>query len=144
MEERIPVPDGATVRQPMLLMDGRSDVRDHQSGYRMADAASESDMDLAVLRDAARLARQNMIDRATNAWRTPTRDASPGDDPARARAIATQLQRERSPSSEDAEERERKYEERKARLSSAWKNPSGVTPAPERIIGVGPKSVVVE
>jgi hypothetical protein len=61
------IPDGGSVRRRLILMDGR--FADHRPGFRMGDAA-----DRQVVRDA----RQQMIKRAENAWRMPTRDMNPG------------------------------------------------------------------
>jgi hypothetical protein len=78
------IPDGASTRVPMLLMDGR----EQQPGYRASDAASGSDLSdfEAVLRDAqaaARRSRDAYVKRLTDAWRTPPwRPGAPARDAA--------------------------------------------------------------
>jgi hypothetical protein len=93
------VEDGREVRVPLMMCDSRprhwpgyatpltdAEVADrlafHQPGFRTADQASKSTnfVDLDAARDAARLARQEMIDRANSAWRTDARRKKPDDD----------------------------------------------------------------
>jgi hypothetical protein len=88
------IEDGHSVRVPMMIMDGNrvnlSDTVRFDGGQphfvRMADTASESTIedlesprDLDALRDAARAARDQWIERMCDAWRTPQRDAAAPD-----------------------------------------------------------------
>jgi hypothetical protein len=71
------VPDGGSVRRPMLLMDGRRfavafDAENHQPHYGRPTGAVH---DARIVRTAARAA---YLRRLTDAWRAPGRDANPG------------------------------------------------------------------
>jgi hypothetical protein len=83
VEERDEViEDGGVVRCPVVLMDSMQrrvafDAANHQPGYRFAAAAD------ATVRDARRHAldaRDAMIKRAENAWRSDARRKPPDDD----------------------------------------------------------------
>jgi hypothetical protein len=78
------VPPGGVVRVPVYLTDtmpiADADLRNHQPGYRMSDAASKSRnfRDLDTLRDAARRERSRWIAKMVDAWKTGPRDVAGG------------------------------------------------------------------
>jgi hypothetical protein len=94
------VEDGATLRTPMMVMDGRegrvflSDTVRFEDGQphflRAVDATSKSSnlADLDTARDAARAARDVWIADMSEAWRSPQRGADAVDARRKAAAIA--------------------------------------------------------
>jgi hypothetical protein len=124
--------DGQSVKVPLYLCDeavqraiAGVDLRDHQPGFRYATDAAR-----AVVRDA----RNEMIRRAENAWRTP-RDAAEPD-------AAVELLRRRVPAPHDdpsgamrghlepdaaAAAREKAWRARCVALENAWRSPIGRT-----------------
>ena len=125
--------DGESVRVPVYLMDATQravagvDLSDHQPGYlRVTDAAVRD------ARTAACDARDAMIKRATEAWRTAGRvqskqDADPTEpDPSAASAVEQELERWQGRDLADlgrAVEAKRRaiHREFSERLSSAWR-----------------------
>jgi hypothetical protein len=119
-EDDYEVRDGEAVRVPMYLCDslqraiaGVDLLADHQPGFRLT-----SDEERAVVNDA----RQEMIDRATSAWRTKRRrrrDDDEDDD--------DELDRRRRRRSDDAssiaDARRAAYETYCVKLRDAWKRP---------------------
>jgi hypothetical protein len=96
------IEDGHSVRVPMMIMDGNrvnlSDTVRFEDGQphfvRAVDAASEfsnfeevESRDLDALRDAARAARDQWIERMCDAWRTPPRGARDAAEPNAAEAL---------------------------------------------------------
>jgi hypothetical protein len=107
-EDDVPdiIPPGSTLRVPLRLHDARARrLTDHQPGYRVGDAAD---------RRAVRVARQDMIDRATSAWRTDARRKKPDDDD-------ENNNNDRRRGAADARTAARDAYVR--RLTSAWKTP---------------------
>ena len=78
------VPPGGVVRVPVYLTDtmpiADADLRNHQPGYRMSDAASKSRnfRDLDTLRDAARRERSRWIAKMVDAWKMGPREVAGG------------------------------------------------------------------
>jgi hypothetical protein len=125
------VRDGERVRCPMYLMDSMQrriafDAASHQPGYRSVDSATVRDA-----RRMARDAREEMIRRLTDAWRTPVRDAAEPD--ASERLLRRHLGNERpdeKPDDDAQARRDRQWAEYCDRVSNAWRSPGG-TAAPE-------------
>ena len=127
------VEDGRTVRTPMMLMDGRngrvflSDTvrfdENHQPHF--VRAADETDA-----RAAARDAREEMIDRATSAWRNPLdahrKAAATAQKQANMRFSATAENADPSRISDARDARavaNASYDAMCARLQDAWRTP---------------------
>src|SRR5262249_55824975 len=118
------VADGQSVKVRMDMMDSLQrrvfDAYGHQPHFaRMTDAQ-------ATMR---REARDAMIKRAENAWRTLSRDAAEPD-------AGTQLLHRHSRGTEEddnaAAAREKSYIAYKARLESAWRNPAAAAERNEK------------
>ena len=109
--------DGESVRVPLLLTD--SATRDHQPHFvRVTDAVVRD------ARTAAREARDQMIERATSAWRLPQRDAA--EPPA---AVMRRRTEPDEPSAADHQaRRDAIWNDYKTRLGNAWKtDPNAAT-----------------
>jgi hypothetical protein len=127
------VADGESVRVPVFLTDtvrfedgephfvratagADLDLADHQPGFRYATDAAR-----AAVRDA----RNEMIRRAENAWRTPARDAAEPDNGSSAERMRTYLQGAPAPHDDPAASlrghlQTERNEENQRRRDAAW------------------------
>jgi hypothetical protein len=97
------VPDGASVRAPMMVMDG---ARGWQPGY-----AQLTDAQVA----RKRAARDGYVQKLETAWRTPSRDAAEPDNSCPAAVMRRHLEPD-----EAAALREKSWRARNDELSRAW------------------------
>jgi len=133
--------DGESVVVPLHLMDATqravAGVDLHQPGYRRVTDAAVRDA-----RTAAREARDQMIERATSAWRLPQRDphkdaAEPdaGSPPGvmRAHLRGTDPDEPDEPDADDVQgRRDAIWNDYKTRLANAWKTDPRAATAIER------------
>jgi hypothetical protein len=114
--------------------DGDDDDDDDDDDDRRSDS-----------RDARTVARDAYVKSLSDAWRTPpARDAAQPD-------LSTPpddlMRRHTSDPADPAAAQARKdaaYRSYATALSSAWRNPPGVTPSQNAVVGPGPRSMVVE
>jgi hypothetical protein len=137
--ERLAVRDGRRLRDQGLHGDADVDLSLHQPGFRVADQAT---------RDKVRLAREEMVDRATSGWRLDKR-RPPDDDPDDPDEDDLDRERDRRSKSSDARQggtyldrvRRPAIEAREAwvrSLSDAWRTPAATlaAPSPNRAYGL--------
>jgi hypothetical protein len=122
---------GQSIRVPLHLCDSlqravylgyKTDARDHQPHYY--GGATD-----AALERGRREARDAMIKRATEAWRTPHRDAPEPDNSSPAATMRRHLAGPDEPDDNNAQaRRDAVWNDYKTRLASAWKtNPNAAT-----------------
>jgi hypothetical protein len=120
--------DGEEIHHPLYLADGYRrdlvqsfgavpDLSLHQAGYRVADQAT---------RDKVRLARQEMIDRATSGWLMDKRrppDDDDGDDDDDDDDDEDNLRRENQDARDPRAGARAAYDAMCARIQNAWRTP---------------------
>jgi hypothetical protein len=134
-EDDVPdiIPDGATLRVPLLLHDNARRLADHQPGYR------------GVTDAAVRAERARWIKQISDAWRMDARRKKPpDDDDDDDDELNNNNDRRRRGAADARAAATASYHQMCARLRDSWRMNPGVARAEPRIVGAGPKSMVVD